>query len=629
MKGIRAWQPVVDSQWFPSVQLGFVILAWGLWYQNTSRGWVVAVALIPILFRLLAGRRPVRATPLDIPLLLFLLTAVVGVWAAYDRNGMQAIFPAPVGWQKLWGLLLAALGYYALASLETAAQNRWALAILAGLGALVAAWFVATNDWGAQPAKWDLITRLGKGIQALAPSLSGHRLNANVAGGLVAPLLPLGLGLAAEGLCSRARKQWIVWGCTASAMMAFCLLLTTARGSWLAVATGAALGAAWWLAGRVARSERRPAMFGVLVGLGLLAGALIVVLVPSLRIRVLGSEALANRLSIYSQALLLARDYPFTGSGLGEFALVHSTYALLIHVPILAHAHALLMNIAIEQGVLGAVAAACILLGAGWRGLSALSRPGEFKPVLAAGMISLAVLFVHGLVDDPLYSSRGIVLLWIPAGVVAAALPDVKNGKAVAQRWRWAAVTLIGLALVLVVCGRTLAAAWYANLGAVAQTRAELPAYDCAHFDNPTFDQIRQRTSLSAAERHFACALAFDTGQATARARLAQIALGCGEYEEALMHTQAAWKSGHRDRVTRLLLGDALVATGQVEQGTEVVRGLVWAEGRLQGQAWYRYWVHEDYGRAANAWKAALILDPEDVASARSMAKAEQKATNP
>ena len=37
--------------------------------------------------------------------------------------------------------------------------------------------------------------------------------------------------------------------------------------------------------------------------------------------------------------------------------------------------------------------------------------------------------------------------------------------------------------------------------------------------------------------------------------------------------------AGHRDRITRLVLGDALVAAGDVEAGVEVVRGLLAAVG--------------------------------------------------
>jgi predicted Zn-dependent protease len=173
---------------------------------------------------------------------------------------------------------------------------------------------------------------------------------------------------------------------------------------------------------------------------------------------------------------------------------------------------------------------------------------------------------------------------------------------------------------------RPLAAAWYANLGAVRQTWTELSQYDYRHFDNPTLDQIRARSDLSTAEESFRRALSLDPGQATARTRLAQIALGRGAYDDALSHVQAAWDAGHRDRVTKLLLGDALVAAGKTKEGVEVVRGLGWAPARLDGQAWYRYWLGEDYVRAADAWRAALALSPGDARLERVIEAAEARA---
>ena len=637
MTRINVRSRIVDTEWFPFVQLGCVAAAWGLWYRHSSRGWVLAIALAPLAIRLLAARLPVRPTPLDAPLLLFLLTAGVGVWAAYDRDGFLAIFSAPIGWQKLWGVVLAALVFYALAALETRTQIRWALALLAGFGAAVAAWVIATNDWAAQPAEWDLITRLGRAVQAWLPALPGPRLNANVVGGVVGPLLPLSLGLVADGSSGEGKRQWpwVAWGLATGAMMAFGLLLTTSRGAWLGVGGGLALAAGWWLAGRLSRGGQRLAAFAVLVGLGVLAVGLIVALAPPLRARVLEDQAAVNRVDIFSQAALLVRDYPFTGIGLGNFALVHSTYALLIHVPIICHAHALLLDVAVEQGLPGALAATAMLGGAAWLGLRALAHTERPQPALAAGLLSLAILVVHGLTDDPLYSSHGVLLLWAPAGLVVAAWRNVWAGRRVGrragvQRWQWAAVgaaAVVGLAL-LGLCWRSLAAAWQANLGAVAQTQVELRAYDPHHFDNPTLDQIRQQEDLSAAEAYFNHALALDPDQVTARTRLAHIALGRGEYEAALEHTQAAWQAGHRDRVTRLLLGDALVAQGEVEEGVEIVRGLERAEMRLGGQAWYRYWVSEDYRRAADAWWAVVELNPENERARHSAAEAEARAND-
>jgi hypothetical protein len=598
---------------------------------------VLLLPTAPLALRLLAGRAPVRRTPLDLPLLVFLLTAGVGVWAAYDRRATAVVFPdsGPVGWQALWGLVLAVLVYDALAAMETRTQQRWMMGWWALFGGGIGFWFVAAHDWGADPAKLEAMTRLGMALQAWLPRVPDPGLNANAAGRMVAALLPLGAGLAVDALRSSGRWRGLgfAWGAITTLWMVLALLLSTSRGTWIGVTAALGLAGLWWLCGRVRRG-RRLTLFGGVAGLSLAIVVGGILLVPPLRSRLMDNAALANRLQLLSQSALLVRDYPFTGIGLGQYPLVHSTYALLIHVPILPHGHAQLMDIAASQGMLGAVSALCVIGGAAWRGLDALDRTRSRPPALAPGLFSLATIAIAGLGDNSFYSSWGVVLLWVPAGVVIAGWRGacLAGGEILRPRaWRWQAlVAVTGVLLVLAaVCWRPLAAAWHANVGAVHQTRIELSQYAYHDFDDPTLDEIRARADLSAAEERYRRALALDPGQVTARTRLAQIALGRGAYDEALGHTQAAWDAGHRDRVTRLLLGDALVATGQVEEGVAIVRGLAWAAGRLDGQAWYRYWLGEDYTRAADAWRAELALNPGNARVIGAIQAAEARARQP
>jgi O-antigen ligase len=511
---------------------------------------------------------------------------------------------------------LAALVFYALAAMETPAQQRWTMVWWALFGGGIGFWFVAGHDWVADPSKVRAITVLGMAVQAWLPRVKDPGLNPNAAARMVAALLPLSAGLAVHALRSNLRRRWIwfAWGALTTSCMALALLLSTSRGTWVGVIAGLGLAALWWLVGRWPRG-RRLSLYVAMLGLGLVLAAAGVAFVSPLRSTLSQSEAISHRLKIFSQAALLVRDYPFTGAGLGEFPLVHSTYALLMHVPSLPHGHSVLIDIALSQGVLGAVAAVCVIGGAAWLGLYTLDRVRPPPPALVPGLISLAIISIAALVDDTFYISWGMLLLWVPAGIVVAGwrAACATYGQALRPKaWRWQ--TLVSAAVVVLVLiaafWRPLAAAWYANLGAVRQTWTELSQYDFHHFGNPTLDQVRERSDLSAAEGSFGRALSLEPGQVTARTRLAQIALGRRSYDEALHHAQAAWEAGHRDPVTRLLLGDALVATGDVEGGVEVVRGFGSAAERLHGQGWARYWLGEDYVRAADAWRAALLLDP-------------------
>ena len=123
---------------------------------------------------------------------------------------------------------------------------------------------------------------------------------------------------------------------------------------------------------------------------------------------------------------------------------------------------------------------------------------------------------------------------------------------------------------------------------------------------------MRQQLDLSQATTYFEQALDWALADRTALQRLSQIALSTGDYPQALAWMQAAWDAGHRDQITRLLLGDALAAAGEPLAAAETVRSLPWAAGRLNTQAWYRYVHQQDYARAAFAWQAVLALDPND-----------------
>ena len=192
-----------------------------------------------------------------------------------------------------------------------------------------------------------------------------------------------------------------------------------------------------------------------------------------------------------------------------------------------------------------------------------------------------------------------------------------------------AVALVLGLALVL--RARPLLAALYANLGATHQTQTELTLYDDDHADDPTLDEVRRQVDLSITEARYNQALEVDPGQAQARIQLAQIALSRGQYAQALEHAQAAGQAGHDDWRARLTLGDALVVEGHVVEGVELVRGLPRAEARFECWAWYRHWLRgetlrDEYRRAAYAWHAVVLLNPDDENSAGAMKIAEQKA---
>ena len=640
------------SQWvrwlFPYVELAMALLAGGLWYLQGGAVWYAGARPGPWPLVLLGGvwvvrafvlRLPLRPSAFDFGLWAFVATAALGVWAAYDHG------PA---WAKFW-LIIGAVGiYYAVAHQPDRQHLTVALALFSGFGAVLALYFVATNDWSAMEVKVPALVSLGSRLSSLLPALPGHRMHPNVVAGILATMMPLGVALTTlrphdrrSGFRRPVRLLIKVYGVVTVAVTGLGLLLTMSRGAWLATVAAAALWATWhgvgWGARRRSGDTGRTWTARLAISGGILVVALALAAIAASLVltgRLPGMELLSRRLKLFRDSLLLAGDYVFTGAGLGMFPMQYSVYTLLIHAIVLPHSHNMLLNLLIEQGVLGpaayvVMAGACLVLA-----LRRLPSAGRGRAVIIeAGLVSLAVALAHGQFNDSLYSSRGALFLLLPFGIVMAVAgthtqdqEPVTTGNP--SRWRrWGLVS----ALTVVLAGSIIAglrparAAWYANAGALAQAKTQLAAYDNDRSVGLSMDQLRQREDLIRAQALFGRAISIQPGNRTARQRLAAIALARAEYADALTHTSAAWDAGHRDAVTRMLHSDALVAAGRTEIAAEAVRGLEWAEPRLLGQAWYRYWSGEDYRRAADAWETVLLLDPNNEEAAESLARAREK----
>lgn len=637
--------------WLPYIELALALAAAALWYSTGGAVWFRAnpIGLWPIVLVLAlwplhwaSRRRADYSTQINpsyaIWLGMFLLSAGLSVWAAYDRE---------IALAKL-GLLFGAIGLAAaLAHQPTRRHLYVALGVLSTMAAALGLYFVLTNDWAAEPLKAQFILRFGEALSAALPAVPGHRISPNVVGGMLVALLPI----VAAMLFIQPHTwlgwkpgswTWVVraaWG-MALLLALLALFLSVSRGAWVSLAAAVLLWAGWlWIAGTPAREpdrwRRQLAAMGLfstaVAGAALIAGYLVYTL------ELPGAGALAGRLALWRDGLALAQDYPYTGLGLGLFSLPFSIYSLLIHVGYIIYSHNMWIDILAEQGIFG-LTALVLLVGTAvvdfcrWRRLAS-ARLGLLMEACLASIIAVAV---HGLVDSALYGSRGVLILFVPFGIMMAsaritrreANPDAVKQALGSGVWCWAgSLVVLAATFMGVTLGRPMAA-WHANLGAVAQTKAELQVYDPVHFYDPDLDQVRRQVDLTRAQTHLRRA-ALSPGHPTAHRRLAAMALAHGEYVQALSCMQRAWDAGHRDVATRLLYGDALIANGHVHEGVRVIRGLTWAVPRLEGQAWARYWAPEDYERAAYAYQALALLQPDRVDTDEQIAEARRRAGLP
>jgi hypothetical protein len=123
------------------------------------------IALAPWVVRFAVGSSPFKGWGIDLALALFIISAAITAWLAYDQTA--AIY-------KFWLLVAAVLLFYAFANQPESNLGITAILIcLVGIG--FAGYYLITNDWGIYPSKIVFLNRLDWGGWA-----SGHQSRANI-----------------------------------------------------------------------------------------------------------------------------------------------------------------------------------------------------------------------------------------------------------------------------------------------------------------------------------------------------------------------------------------------------------------------------------------------------------------
>lgn len=519
---------------------------------------------------------------------VFLLTALIGVWAAYDRSrAWQAFALIALGIGMAFAIVWAghrggeqAVGIMSLA-----------MALLAGG---IGVYFLLIYDWSAGAGKVALLQQIGLAVQVQRPVIAlPEDINANVAANGLTLTLFLGLGGLFWALERRLWAGLVVAGLAWLAGLT-ALVLTMSRGAWLSI--GAGLMAMAYLVLRRRFADRRE----VCVVLDLLALATIVSLAvffwaavrsPNIA-QVLGTTpagaSAIGRATLWRDGLDLVGDYLFTGSGLRSTMMVYSTYGLLLHVGFITHMHNLFLQIAVEQGVVAFLAFVGLLAVAAASVLAA-TRPGRpgWRFGLTAGA-ALAALAVHGMVDVGVYASLMTPVLFLPLGFALALDPGEDQARVGSIDWSLTAALALAGAFALVVFLPSGRAALQVNLGAVAQTRAELSVYTWPAWSIQ--DELRRSPAidLGPAITRYQAALDRDPRNDAANRRLGQIELSRGQYDVARAHLEAAYAAAPRHRATRQMLAESYAIAGEVERAAELMRTVDTSAGQIDARVfWY------------------------------------------
>jgi putative inorganic carbon (HCO3(-)) transporter len=534
------------------------------------------LACMPWLARLLVFGRPTRPTLVGGALAALVASGLVGIGSAYD--------PA-----LSWPMLLTLLGSVSLFfAIVNSAASPWqvgsGLVIVASLWALYFVGQYAHFDYQGERGR---LARLGQMTGSLMPNLVVFMPHPNaVAGFLEGPFL---LSLA---LIWRARGgRRLAWGLAAVAI-AYGLLISGSRGSWVGLVVAIAIGALLLVPSRALRL----AGAGLGVAGALLAIYLIVRVPPDGQVSVITSalNTVGTRFVLYRNSLHLLGDYPFTGIGPGDtFAMVYSRYQLLIRVPFLTYTHNLFLAVGLGFGVLGLIALAWLLMGfyrfvirVEGAGLSARSLP-----LFRAAWLGTTVIFVHGLIDSPQFSNSRwttpmlFALLGLAVAIGRPALMRVTAAVSEERRRGWGRIVLVTLTVVLLVAAvvfrRPLASAWYANLGAVYQARADL---------SPDLEKTVREAAMAQAVACFERALSLNLSQPVANRRLGMIALDQRNFEAAVTYLERAYPQELRNQATLKLLGFAYLWRGQLDLAEGLLRQLDAQSELVEELGNWRWW---------------------------------------
>lgn len=529
--------------------------------------------------------------PLALPLTLFLIGGLIGLWAAYDRSlGLPTVC-------ALWGgaFVYAVLVWWCQ-RVEQLRMVSGVLVACAALGTLLL--FMQYRHLGFE-SKFGLSTMIGQITSAPFPHVLRIPFQQNAAASFLESAIPLACGL---WLSSRGKRKhlWLgaaLWICTG-------VVLTASRGALIALAGCALVAGIAWLAGRQPRS--------VLVGLGIGAVALIVgvlLFIAGATLHVGPIESFiaraSDRLAIYRNVSFLLSDVFYTGVGAGNtFAMIYARYVLLIQVPYLTYSHNLFLSVWLAQGICGVIG--LLLMSIEITRMAWYAGRSAIKPFWLGTTLGVFALLVHGLIDSPQYNADGwwtMISAWAYLGVAVAGLrlaipvtegqPTAPNPKPRRPRIAFAATLLV----VLAILARPAIALGFVNMGAITEAQADL---------RPTLTPEERIAQIDSAKQWYQQALQLNPDQASALRHLGIRASNELHLAEAIKDLEHAWQIAPTNQTTRKALGYAYLWNGQVAEAVALFRNYERvAEIKQELETWAWWWGTQQRRDLANFAQAA------------------------
>ena len=478
-----------------------------------------AVGLIWCCRRVALGRFTLR-TGLEAPILILFLMAGLGCFISVDPAMSQARF---------WSLVLGAALFYGFANLTGIQSRASAMIVLLALLVLgVGILGLVGTDWSMTrlvPLPWlyDRFPTLVWGLPGSSVPLIGQ-INPRVLGIVMGTLAPVFIAVA---FFSPKPKLKLFSGVVALLAVLMVLLSQSLQGL-------AALGAGLFFL-LVWRS--RWTLLLIPIGSAVLVSALNILGPSRLATYLLSPQnsrgiAVVLRLDMWSRALAMLRDMPYTGIGLNTFPAIQSRFYPGFLLGLELHAHNLYLQTALDLGLPGLFAFLWLL--AAWFFVVScnyrLASSQEYRILLvglAAGMIAY---LAHGFMDSMVLVSEQGAALWILLGMGAAlpatSLPEKRRavrGMARLPALNWSMAALLA--------GGLLASMMLAP-AALPMNLATLQAHPIL-FRGDSAD-ASSATRMGTAHASLLQALSIDEGNSQAYELLGEIAAWNGDVQQAL-----------------------------------------------------------------------------------------------
>jgi len=352
-----------------------------------------------------SGRLSVR-TPADWPILLLLVMTLITLWVTALPE---------VTYPQVYRLLSGIILYYAIVNWTTSHARLRLLVlgtILAGLS--LALFATVSVQWTS--SKFPFIPA---SLYGYFPILVSDTANPNVMAGSLVIFFPIILGLCLFGW---KHLRWYEASLSMLALLSIAaiLALTQSRGGLIAlVAVLMVMALLRWRWGWILS----------ILGISTVGAIIAWIGVTPVLNAVFSSATLGGiegRLEVWSRAVYMIQDFPFTGVGMGSFTKVADLlYPFFLYEPgKVEHTHNLFLQIAVDLGIPGLIAWLAILVVVSviaWQVYhkGRITHNGWYAGLGAGLLCSQVALVVHGMLDSVTWGMvRPAPIVWAVWGLI-------------------------------------------------------------------------------------------------------------------------------------------------------------------------------------------------------------------